>query len=102
VNRIPGILSEPCTLTVNLVALHQKRRACSVRLGATRPPLKRMAAITHKLAAGELFNATTLSRELGISIKTAQRDLDFLRSDLGAEMEYDPKRYGYRLRKEAA
>jgi hypothetical protein len=100
-NRIPGLLSQPCTLTINLIALHQQRPAAP-RGWATRPPLARMAAIHHKLAVGELFNATTLAADLGVSPKTAQRDLDFMRAELGAELVYDAHRYGYTLRKEAA
>ena len=47
---------------------------------------------------GVLPNATSFRRELGVSWRTAIRDLDFLRDELQAPIEYDASRKGFRLR----
>ena len=40
-------------------------------------------------------NTTTLSKQFEVSIKTAQRDIDFMRDRLNCPLFYDPGRKGY-------
>ena len=46
---------------------------------------------------GYLANSTDFRRELGISRRTVARDLDFLRDEENAPIEYDESQKGYRL-----
>lgn len=66
--------------------------------GAThaRPPLARMLRIHDQLRAGALPTCASIARELGVSQKTVQRDVDFMRDQLGLPIEYDAPRHGYR------
>ena len=61
-----------------------------------RPLWRRLQAIHHAIKEGRLPNASTLARELSVSTKTAQRDLDYLRDELAAPLEYDRQENGYR------
>lgn len=45
--------------------------------------------------SGHYVNATTFVRAFGVSRATVMRDLDFLRDDEGAPIEYDASRKGY-------
>ncbi len=60
-----------------------------------RPPLERMLRIHQSLQSGKFPNATTLARELEVSTKSIQRDLDFMRDRLELPIEYHPQRFGY-------
>ncbi len=53
------------------------------------------------MTSGKYANAGTFMRELGISRPTAMRDMDFLRDDEGAPIEYDASRKGYYLTDES-
>jgi len=46
---------------------------------------------------GYLANSTDFRRELGISRRTVARDLDFLRDEENAPIDYDESQKGYRL-----
>ena len=61
----------------------------------SRPPLERMLRIHQLIQAGEFPNATTLARELEVSTKSIQRDLDFMRDRLNLPVEYVAARNGY-------
>jgi predicted DNA-binding transcriptional regulator YafY len=63
---------------------------------AARPFLERIAALDRALRAGRYPNAVGLARELEVSHRTVQRDIDFLRDRLGAPLAYDGRRHGYR------
>ena len=63
---------------------------------ATRPPMERMMLIDQALRANRLPNSRTLGSELGVNPKTVQRDVVFMRDRLGAPIEFDPIRNGYR------
>lgn len=54
-----------------------------------------MLRIHQALDAGRLPNATILARELEVSTKSIQRDLDFMRDRLGLPIAYDSVRFGY-------
>lgn len=61
----------------------------------SRPPLERMMRI-HSMLLNESYpNANTISRELEVSPKTAQRDLEFMANRLNLPLKYHPKRFGY-------
>ncbi len=55
-----------------------------------------MLHIHQAIAAGDHPNATTLARELEVSVKSIQRDLDFMRDRLNLPIVYDARRHGYR------
>lgn len=61
-----------------------------------RPLWRRLQAIHHAIKEGRRPNASTLARELSVSTKTVQRDLDYLRDELAAPLEYDRQENGYR------
>lgn len=60
-----------------------------------RPPLERMLRIHQSLQSDKFPNATTLARELEVSTKSIQRDLDFMRDRLELPIEYHPQKFGY-------
>ncbi len=61
----------------------------------SRPPLERMMRIHHEIASGSYPNATTLARELEVSTKSIQRDLEFMRDRLDLPLAYDGSGFGY-------
>ena len=63
----------------------------------SRPPLARMLTIHELLQRGGRINRRTLSEALEVSAKTVQRDIDFMRDQLGLPIEYDvtTHRYAY-------
>jgi proteasome accessory factor B len=61
----------------------------------TRPPLARMLQIHQSLQTGTFPNTSTLSRDLEVSTKSIQRDLDFMRDRLDLPVEFDSRRGGY-------
>ncbi|MCW5559771.1 MAG: WYL domain-containing protein, partial [Verrucomicrobiae bacterium] len=65
------------------------------RQPTTRPPLDRMIQIHGILQAGKYPNCTTLGRDLEVSTKTVQRDLEFMRDRMMLPLEFDPTRNGY-------
>jgi proteasome accessory factor B len=54
-----------------------------------------MLQIHQAIASGRYPNASGLARELEVSAKSIQRDLDFMRDRLGLPLEYDERRWGY-------
>ena len=67
----------------------------SVLQPKSRPPLERMMRIHHEIASGSYPNASTMARELEVSTKSIQRDLEFMRDRLNLPLEYDGSRFGY-------
>jgi proteasome accessory factor B len=61
----------------------------------SRPPLERMMRIHHEIASGSYPNASTMARELEVSTKSIQRDLEFMRDRLDLPLEYDGSKFGY-------
>ena len=55
----------------------------------SRPPLARMLQLHQQLQAGSFPNCRKLADELEVSTKTIQRDIDFMRDQLGMPIEYD-------------
>jgi proteasome accessory factor B len=60
-----------------------------------RPLWRRLQAIHHEIKEGRLPNASSLATSLAVSSKTIQRDLDYLRDELAAPIEFDRQRNGY-------
>lgn len=61
----------------------------------SRPPLARMLAIHARLTDGRMPNCSTLARELEVATKTIQRDIEFMRDQLGLPLEYDRMAHGF-------
>jgi len=62
---------------------------------ASRPPLARMMRIHEEIRKHRLPNATTLSSLLETSTKTINRDIAFMRDQLGLPVEWDARANGY-------
>ncbi len=69
--------------------------APSGRGTASRPPLYRMMQLHSQLKARRFPNCRKVAAELEVSPKTIQRDIDFMRDQLGLPIEYDPLRFGF-------
>jgi predicted DNA-binding transcriptional regulator YafY len=69
------------------------RRQLSDRF--SRPPLERMIRLHDLLQARAFPNCRTLARELEVSPKTIQRDIDFMRDRLSLPIEYDQLQFGF-------
>lgn len=74
-------------------AIHQ----VSLRLPSTRPPLRRLFWTLGQLRAGRPLKATDVADRFEVGLRTAYRDLDFLRDELHAPIEYDRARGSYWL-----
>ena len=61
----------------------------------SRPPLERMLRIHQLLQAGGFPNATSLAREIEVSTKTIQRDIEFMRDRLNLPIEFDRAHNGF-------
>lgn len=61
----------------------------------SRPPLARMLRIHECFQSSAYPNCTTLGRVLEVAAKTIQRDIEFMRDQLGLPIEYDVARRGY-------
>ena len=61
----------------------------------SRPPLARMMRMHERLKAGRYPNCRKLADELEVSSKTVQRDIDFMRYQLGLPIEYDQLHFGF-------
>lgn len=74
-------------------------KARASKIGAahnlSRPPLERMMRIHDAIQSGKFPNAAQLAKELEVSTKSVQRDLEFLRERMNFPIEYDKNRWGY-------
>jgi proteasome accessory factor B len=61
----------------------------------SRPPLERMMRIHDAIQSGKFPNAAQLAKELEVSPKSVQRDLEFMRERMKFPLEYDKNRWGY-------
>lgn len=64
---------------------------------ATRPQAARLCALARALSELDCPSMEVLAIELELSYKTVQRDLQLAQDRLGWPVEYDAKRYGWRL-----
>ena len=65
------------------------------RTGATRRPIHRIYVIHEAVNEGSYPNCRTLAERLEVTDKTIQRDITFMRDELGLPLEYDDKLHGY-------
>ena len=63
----------------------------------SRPPLARMMQLHAQLQARKFPNCRKLAHELEVSAKTIQRDIEFMRYQLGLPIEYRPAAFRFRL-----
>ena len=56
---------------------------------------RRILFIDRKIREGSFPNCTSLAREWEISSKTIQRDIDYLKYELDAPIEYDKSKHGF-------
>ena len=64
---------------------------------ATRFPLERFCAIARAARAGGM-KTRLLASVLGVSTKTIQRDVEFLRERMAHDLVYDPLQFAWRYR----
>ena len=57
----------------------------------------------HRLVrSGRFPNCSTLAQEIEVTAKTIQRDISFMRDQLGMPLEYDAIRHGYHYTQEVS
>ena len=67
----------------------------AIRAGVSRPAMWRVMEI-HKIIRSSRFpNCTTLAEEIEVTPKTIQRDISFMRDQLGLPLEYHSIKHGY-------
>ncbi len=62
---------------------------------ASRPPIRRFATIDNLIRAGKYPNARILSERMEVSERTILRDIEYMRDQLDAPIEYDYDRKGF-------
>jgi proteasome accessory factor B len=72
-----------------------KKSASPPRAIGNRPSIFRMKRLFDLLKRETYPNCQQLAAELETSAKTIQRDITFLRDQLGLPLEYDPQEHGY-------
>jgi predicted DNA-binding transcriptional regulator YafY len=65
-----------------------------------RPLWRRLQTIHHEIKEGRHPNTSSLAAELSVSSKTVQRDLDYLRDELEAPIEFRREENGYAYARE--
>lgn len=65
------------------------------RMGTSRVAEWRVGRLVSIIASGKYPNCQTLAREIEVSPKTIQRDIDHLRNQKGLPLEYDEVKHGY-------
>jgi predicted DNA-binding transcriptional regulator YafY len=64
---------------------------------ATRPPLRRLMWALNRLRSGRPLRATDVAQQFEVSVRTAYRDIDFLRDEWSVALEYDRSEGTYLL-----
>ena len=65
------------------------------RAGVTRRPIHRIYVIHEAVKDRRFPNCRILAERLEVTDKTIQRDISFMRDELGLPLEYDEKLHGY-------
>lgn len=65
-------------------------------MSKVKPQYRRLLFIDEQIRTGRFPNCSTLAGQWEVSTKTIQRDLDYLRDELGAPLVYDDLQHGYR------
>ena len=73
----------------------QRASHAGQRLGMSRPAFLRVFEIHRFLQEGNYPNCNSLAKEIEVTPKTIQRDINFMRDQLGFPLEYDPLKRGY-------
>lgn len=60
-----------------------------------KPQYRRLLFIADEIHKGKHPNCTTLADKWEVSTKTVQRDIDYLKYELNAPIEYEPTKHGY-------
>lgn len=60
-----------------------------------KPQFKRLLFIDEQIRAGKYPNCFKMGEDWQVSYKTIQRDVDYIKYELGAPIEYDKKRRGF-------
>src|SRR5207253_9581573 len=60
-----------------------------------RPLWRRLQTVQHEIKEHRFPNASTLAKSLSVSTKTVQRDLDYMRDELEAPIEFSRDENGY-------
>ena len=60
-----------------------------------KPQFSRLLELDRSIRAGKYPNCLSFSAEYEVSQKTVQRDIDYLKYQLGAPLEYDRGKQGY-------
>jgi len=60
-----------------------------------KPQYRRLLFIDRRIREGMYPNCSSLAREWEVSAKTIQRDIDYLKYELDAPLEYEPVKHGY-------
>jgi predicted DNA-binding transcriptional regulator YafY len=63
--------------------------------GYSRPPLARMLRLHEWLMDNRYPNCRRMAEEFEVSAKTVQRDVNFMRDQMGLPIEYDKRRFGF-------
>jgi predicted DNA-binding transcriptional regulator YafY len=66
-----------------------------MRYHPTRPLMRRMQEIDRAVRAGRWPTAESLANELNVDLRTIRRDIEFMRDERNAPIEYDRVRRGY-------
>jgi proteasome accessory factor B len=74
-----------------------RARRLAPRLPSTRPPLNRIAWTLGRLRAGQPLRATDIAARFEVGVRTAYRDLDFMRDQWRVPLEYDRTGGSWRL-----
>ena len=72
-----------------------KPKAKVEHMPQSRAPLERMMRIHQAIQSGKYPSGAALAREMEVSSKSVQRDLDFMRDRLNLPLEYDRSRFGF-------
>lgn len=75
--------------------LRQDAPATAFRSGVSRPAMWRVMEIHKIIRAGRFPNCSTMAAEIEVTPKTIQRDISFMRDQLGLPLEYHPIKHGY-------
>lgn len=83
--------------SVDLFSSLLTRHRNSIVAPNSRPPLRRFLAIERFVRDGEYPNSGSLAAALEVDSRTIQRDIAFLKDQLGAPLDFCRKRNGYFL-----
>src|SRR5712691_11346025 len=85
------------TLPEATVSASIRRGGRILRMPSTRPPLRRLFWALGRLRTGRPLKATAVAREFEVGLRTAYRDIDFLRDSWAVPFDYDRHARTYRL-----